>query len=73
MRGFLLLFAFEPLLARAMILNNQGTTLWNMGRLEASIEAYAEALVIYRALALPRHAAHPEKLVAGGVKLGGGE
>lgn len=25
------------------------------------------------ALALPRQAAHPEKLVAGGVKLGGGE
>ncbi len=45
------------LLTRATILNNQGTTLWNMGRLEASIEAYAEALVIYRALGLPRQEA----------------
>ena len=45
------------LLTRATILNNQGTTLWNMGRLEASIEAYAEALVIYRALQLPRQEA----------------
>jgi tetratricopeptide (TPR) repeat protein len=43
-----------PLLTRATILNNQGTTLWNMGRLEEAIEAYAEALVIYRALGLPR-------------------
>ena len=45
------------LLMRATILNNQGTTLWNMGRLEDSIEAYAEALVIYRALKLPRQEA----------------
>jgi len=45
------------LLMRATILNNQGTTLWNMGRLEAAIEAYAEALVIYRALKLPRQEA----------------
>ncbi len=45
------------LLMRATILNNQGTTLWNMGRLEAAIEAYAEALVIYRALRLPRQEA----------------
>jgi tetratricopeptide (TPR) repeat protein/tRNA A-37 threonylcarbamoyl transferase component Bud32 len=45
------------LLARATILNNQGTTLWTMGRLEAAIEAYAEALVIYRALRLPRQEA----------------
>jgi tetratricopeptide (TPR) repeat protein len=45
------------LLARATILNNQGTTLWTMGRLEQSIEAYAEALVIYRALRLPRQEA----------------
>ncbi|MBZ0237821.1 MAG: tetratricopeptide repeat protein, partial [Deltaproteobacteria bacterium] len=45
------------LLTRATILNNQGTTLWNMGRLEAAIEAYAEALVIYRALQLPRQEA----------------
>jgi len=47
----------SSLLTRATILNNQGTTLWNMGRLEASIEAYAEALVIYRALGLPRQEA----------------
>jgi tetratricopeptide (TPR) repeat protein len=40
-----------------LILNEQGTTLWNMGRLEAAIEAYAEALVIYRALRLPRQEA----------------
>ncbi|MCE9574704.1 MAG: tetratricopeptide repeat protein [Deltaproteobacteria bacterium] len=46
------------LLARAKILNNQGTTLWTMGRLEQAIEAYAEALVIYRALKLPRQEAH---------------
>jgi serine/threonine protein kinase/predicted ATPase len=46
------------LLARAKILNNQGTTLWTMGRLEQAIEAYAEALVIYRALRLPRQEAH---------------
>ncbi len=45
------------LLTRATILNNQGTTLWNMGRLELAIEAYAEALVIYRALQLPRQEA----------------
>ena len=46
--------ASAPLLTRATILINQGTTLWNMGRLEEAIEAYAEALVIYRALGLPR-------------------
>jgi serine/threonine protein kinase/tetratricopeptide (TPR) repeat protein len=42
------------LLTRATLVNNQGTTLWTMGRLEEAIEAYAEALVIYRALGLPR-------------------
>ncbi len=42
---------------RATILIDQGTTLWNMGRLEAAIESYAEALVIYRALGLPRQEA----------------
>ena len=42
---------------RATILIDHGTTLWNMGRLEAAIEAYAEALVIYRALGLPRQEA----------------
>ena len=46
------------LLTRALILNEQGTTQWHMGRLEASIESYAEALVIYRALKLPRQEAH---------------
>ena len=46
--------AAQPLRTRATILNSQGTTLWNMGRLEQAIEAYAEALVIYRALGLPR-------------------
>ncbi len=44
----------ETLTARALILNNLGTTLWNMGRLEHAIESYAEALIIYRALAMPR-------------------
>jgi tetratricopeptide (TPR) repeat protein/tRNA A-37 threonylcarbamoyl transferase component Bud32 len=43
--------------ARAAILIDLGTTLWDMGRLEAAIEAYAEALVIYRALGLPRQEA----------------
>ncbi|HEY4239168.1 MAG TPA: tetratricopeptide repeat protein, partial [Kofleriaceae bacterium] len=42
------------LVARALILNQRGTTLWNMGRLEAAIESYAEALVIYRALGMAR-------------------
>jgi tetratricopeptide (TPR) repeat protein len=37
-----------------MILNGQGTTLWNFGKLQEAIEAFAEALVIYRALNLPR-------------------
>ncbi|MCB9572184.1 MAG: protein kinase [Kofleriaceae bacterium] len=44
----------DALSARALILNNLGTTLWNMGRLEAAIEHYAEALIIYRALGMPR-------------------
>jgi eukaryotic-like serine/threonine-protein kinase len=45
------------LMARATILNQRGTTLWNIGRLEAAIESYAEALVIYRALGMARHEA----------------
>lgn len=45
------------LTARATILMSHGTTLWNMGRLEQAIESYAEALVIYRALAMPRQEA----------------
>ncbi|HTM20081.1 MAG TPA: tetratricopeptide repeat protein, partial [Kofleriaceae bacterium] len=47
----------DGLLERATILNNRGTTLWNMGRLVQASEAYAEALVIYRALRLPRQEA----------------
>ena len=39
---------------RATILNNRGTTLWNMGRLSEAIDAYAESLVVYRMLKLPR-------------------
>jgi serine/threonine protein kinase/predicted ATPase len=39
---------------RATILNSKGTTLWNMGRLDEAIDAYAETLVIYRALKQPR-------------------
>ncbi len=42
---------------RATILNNRGSTLWNIGRLEQAIESYAEALVIYRGLTMPRHEA----------------
>ncbi|MEO6775914.1 MAG: tetratricopeptide repeat protein [Kofleriaceae bacterium] len=45
------------LLARATILNQRGSTLWNMGKLEDSIESYAEALVIYRAIGMQRHEA----------------
>ena len=44
----------DDLLQRATILNNRGTTLWNMGRLREASESYAEALVIYRMLKLPR-------------------
>ncbi len=44
-------------MARATILNQRGTTLWNMGRLEQAIESYAEALVIYRAVGMSRHEA----------------
>jgi len=46
-----------PLATRAQILINQGTTLWNIGRLEHAIEAYAEALIIYRAIGQPRQEA----------------
>jgi serine/threonine protein kinase/tetratricopeptide (TPR) repeat protein len=46
--------AHPVLVARATILNQRGTTLWNIGRLEASIESYAEALVIYRAIGMSR-------------------
>jgi serine/threonine protein kinase/tetratricopeptide (TPR) repeat protein len=42
---------------RAIILNNRGTVLWNMGRLHEASESYAEALVIYRMLRLPRQEA----------------
>ena len=45
------------LLSRATILNQRGSTLWNMGKLEESIESYAEALVIYRAIGMQRHEA----------------
>ncbi len=45
------------LISRATILNQRGTTLWNIGRLEQSIESYAEALVIYRAVGMSRQEA----------------
>ncbi len=45
------------LVTRATILNQRGTTLWNIGKLEQSIESYAEALVIYRAVGMARHEA----------------
>jgi serine/threonine protein kinase/predicted ATPase len=41
-------------LQRAMILNNRGHVLWNSAKLSDAIESYAEALVIYRMLKLPR-------------------
>lgn len=47
----------DGLLQRALILNNLGTTLWNMGSLQKASEAYAEGLVIYRMLKLPRQEA----------------
>jgi serine/threonine protein kinase/tetratricopeptide (TPR) repeat protein len=45
------------LVARATILNQRGQALWNIGRLEAAIESYAEALVIYRTIGMARHEA----------------
>jgi serine/threonine protein kinase/tetratricopeptide (TPR) repeat protein len=42
---------------RARVLLIRGTTLWHMSRLEAAIESYAEALVIYRHLHHPRQEA----------------
>jgi tetratricopeptide (TPR) repeat protein len=47
----------DGLLQRGMILNNKGTTLWQMSRLREAIEAHAEALVIYRKLRVPRQEA----------------
>ncbi len=44
----------DGLMQRATILNNRGTTLWNMGRLHEASESYAESLVIYRMLNRPR-------------------
>ncbi|HEU5058307.1 MAG TPA: protein kinase [Kofleriaceae bacterium] len=44
----------DGLSQRATILNNRGTTLWNMGRLHEAIDSYAETLVIYRMLKQPR-------------------
>jgi len=45
------------LVARATILDQRGAALWYIGRLEAAIESYAEALVIYRALGMDRREA----------------
>jgi tetratricopeptide (TPR) repeat protein len=45
------------LVARATILDQRGAALWYIGRLEAAIESYAEALVIYRALGMGRQEA----------------
>jgi tetratricopeptide (TPR) repeat protein len=45
------------LLERAQILNIRGTALWNMARLREAIEAYAEALVIWRKLKIQRQEA----------------
>jgi tetratricopeptide (TPR) repeat protein len=38
-----------------MILNNRGHVLWSSAKLSEAIESYAEALVIYRMLNLPRY------------------
>jgi eukaryotic-like serine/threonine-protein kinase len=45
------------LVARATILTQRGTTLWNLGRLETALESYAEALVIYRVVGMARQEA----------------
>lgn len=45
------------LVTRATISMSRGSTLWSIGRLEPCLHAYAEALVIYRALAMPRQEA----------------
>jgi predicted ATPase/class 3 adenylate cyclase len=42
------------LLQRASVLNVRGTILWHCANLQHAIEAYAEALVIYRMLKRPR-------------------
>lgn len=47
----------ESHLARAKILNAKGGCLWKMGRLAEAIETYAESLVIFRVLKLPRQEA----------------
>lgn len=47
----------QALEERAQILNNRGTILWNMNRLNEAIEGYAETLVIYKNLGRPRQEA----------------
>ncbi len=44
----------KALYERGMILNNLGTTLWNMNQLNEAIESYAETLVIFKNLRQPR-------------------
>jgi eukaryotic-like serine/threonine-protein kinase len=44
----------DGLSQRATIVNVSGGALWSMGKLEAAIESFAESLVIYRMLDLPR-------------------
>ena len=48
----------EGMTARALIINTRGGSLWTMGRLEESIESFAETLVIYRMLELSRNEAN---------------
>lgn len=48
----------EGLLVRASVVNCRGVAQWRMGRLDSSIEAFAETLVIYRHLGLPRREAN---------------
>jgi predicted ATPase len=47
----------DGMLQRASLLNIRGTVLWHTARLHDAIEAYAEALVIYRMLEQRRHEA----------------
>lgn len=44
----------DALRERASVLNEKGTILWHMNRLNESIESYAESLVIYRNMRQPR-------------------
>lgn len=42
------------MIVRALVINTRGAAQWTMGRLEASIESFAETLIIYRMIKLAR-------------------